>query len=399
MRKENALPQTKHNATIADTKTSPRKVSMASVIPRFSKEKVKKAGGILIDYESSYEALDEAFMVLDNWRSSHIYPMNTFQAGLRHKMKKLEIDGLVAQRLKRIPSIYAKLARFKTMSLSRMQDIGGLRAVVANVKQVYALRDSYVLKSRFDHILVAEHDYIKQPKPSGYRGIHLVYKYVNRKGSGVHYEGLQIELQIRNNLQHAWATAVETAGVFLDQALKSSIGNEKWLEFFCYASSSFAILESSPVYEGHRELSKTQIFNKMLTLEEELEVTQNLSMYNLVVEPPKGMEKNTHYYLMRLDAASMKVDITGFGLDALSEATDQYLTQERAAKDQSGVQVVLVAAQSLSSLKKAYPNYFLDTGRFVSRIKRIRSMMAMRATAENGKIMTASTLEAAAHGD
>ena len=79
-----------------------------------------------------------------------------------------------------------------------MQDIGGLRAVVATAKQVYELRNSYVDKSKFEHVLVSENDYIKEPKDSGYRGIHLIYKYNNRKGGAKAYEGLQVELQIRN---------------------------------------------------------------------------------------------------------------------------------------------------------------------------------------------------------
>lgn len=348
---------------------------MAWVVPEYSKEKVKKAGAVLLDFESDVEDLEAALDVLNNWRSSHSYPVNTFQAGLRHKMKKLGIDGLVAQRLKRIPSIYSKLKRFKSMSLSRMQDIGGLRAVVSTTKNVYLLRDSYVKNSRFDHILVSENDYIKDPKDSGYRGIHLVYKYNNRKGTGRLYEGLLLELQIRNNLQHSWATAVETAGVFLDQALKSSIGNHKWLEFFCFASSSFALLETSPVYAGHRHLTPTQIFTRMLELESELEVIKTLSMYNSVVETPKDTNKNTHYYLMRLDPKGMKVDITGYEREKLPAATEEYLHQEKLAKDQPGIQVVLVAAQSLAQLKKAYPNYFLDTDRFVGRIRRIRSLI------------------------
>lgn len=372
---------TNQNATIAETKDRPRSSAMAAVIPLYSKEKVKRAGATLINLDSDVDALDEALDILNNWRSSHSYPVNTFQAGLRHKMKNLGIEGLVAQRLKRIPSIYSKLVRFKTMSLSRMQDIGGLRAVVSTTKNVYSLRDSYVLNSRFDHILVSENDYIKEPKESGYRGIHLVYKYNNRKGNGKLYEGLQIELQIRNNLQHSWATAVETAGVFLDQALKSSMGNQRWLEFFCYASSSFALLENSPVYAGHRVLTAQEIFGKTLDLEKELEVEKRLGMYNTLVENLKDTNKNTQYYLIRLNAQAMTVDITGYERENLPAATTDYLSLEKAAKDESGVQVVLVAAQSVAALKKAYPNYFLDTSRFVQRIRRLRTLMSRTAEA------------------
>ncbi|WP_080396094.1 RelA/SpoT domain-containing protein [Pseudomonas syringae] len=351
------------------------KARMAWVTPLYSKERVKRAGATLFDEDASDEEFEEALQVLNNWRSSHSYPVNTFQAGLRNKLNSLGISGLVAQRLKRIPSIVAKLERFSSMSLSRMQDIGGLRAVVSTARQIYMLRDSYVLHSKFDHVLVSENDYIKNPKDSGYRGIHLIYRYNNRKGGAKAYEGLLLELQIRNELQHAWATAVETAGVFLNQALKSSMGNERWLEFFCYASSSFASFEKCEVLAAHRQLSQIEIFKAMLALETELEVIKKLGMYNSLVENLKDTNGKAHYYLLKLDVVGMNVDVNGYARDDLSQATSDYLEQEKKAKNQTGVQVVLVAAQSLAALKKAYPNYFLDTGRFVNRIKRIRALV------------------------
>lgn len=350
---------------------------MAWVTPLYSKERVKRAGASLLKPLVSFDEFEEALQVLNNWRSSHSYPVNTLQAGLRKKLNSLKINAVVAQRLKRIPSIISKLDRFPSMSLSRMQDIGGLRAVVSTKAQIYQLRDSYVLNSKFDHILVSENDYIKEPKPSGYRGIHLIYKYNNRKGSGKAYEGLQIELQIRNELQHAWATAVETAGVFLNQALKSSIGNERWLEFFCYASSSFAILEGCDVYKDHRHLTKEQVFEKTLALELELGVINRLGMYNSLIEHLQNTtSQSSHYYLLQLDAEVMTVSVTGYSREHLQEATNSYLNHEKLAKDKPSVQVVLVAVQSLAALRKAYPNYFLDTGRFVNRIKRIKTLLA-----------------------
>jgi ppGpp synthetase/RelA/SpoT-type nucleotidyltranferase len=353
-----------------------RKDKMAWVTPLYSKERVKRAGVTLFNDNATDDEYEEALQILNNWRSSHSYPVNTFQAGLRTKLNAMGVNGIVAQRLKRIPSIMAKLERFKNMSLSRMQDIGGLRAVVATAKQVYELRDSYVDKSKFEHVLVSENDYIKEPKESGYRGIHLIYKYNNRKGGAKAYEGLQVELQIRNELQHAWATAVETAGVFLNQALKSSLGNGRWLEFFRYASSSFALLEDCQVMDAHRSLGPKEIFDLMLTMEAELEVVKSLGMYKTLVEHLKDTAgEKTHYYLLELNATAMNVSVSGYAREALPLATSDYLDREKWAKGKEGIQVVLVAAQSLTALRKAYPNYFLDTGKFVSQINRIQAVV------------------------
>ncbi|MDE2888527.1 MAG: RelA/SpoT domain-containing protein [Gemmatimonadota bacterium] len=64
------------------------------------------------------------------------------------------------------------------MKLSRMQDIGGLRAVLKNLKKVSALVEQY-RSTRFQHELVSYDDYITKPKSSGYRSVHLVYRYRN----------------------------------------------------------------------------------------------------------------------------------------------------------------------------------------------------------------------------
>lgn len=356
--------------------------------PEYSKERVKRAGAFLnakIDVldDDYMDRLDEAFRVLNNWRSSHGYPVNTFQATLRAKLKRLGIKATVAQRLKRTPSILSKLRLNPNMSLSRMQDIGGLRAVVPTNTAVYDLRDQF-LASRFEHELVGDKDYILEPKPSGYRGIHLIYRYNNRKGEGPLYKGLQVEIQLRSKVQHSWATAVETAGLFLGQALKSSIGNARWLEFFSYASSAFAIMERTPVFKGHRDLTTGDIFNHVNQLEVELGVIDSLNMYKAIVDYQGPEKDGSHYYLLRLDPAVKHASIKGFTRADLAKATEEYLAEERSVSDQpgSGVQVVLVAAQSLESLKRAYPNYFMDTAEFVARLKRIRKLVSPAMASE-----------------
>jgi hypothetical protein len=354
---------------------------VAWVKPEFSRKRVARAGQCLIDNgpEGNYtfeelvqhwDDVEESLQILSNWRSSHSYPLNTFQASLRAKLNKLGLRATVAQRLKRIPSILAKLRLNPQMSLARMQDIGGLRAVVENLSDVYKLREAY-LQSRFDHELVTAKDYIQEPKSSGYRGIHLIYRYKNRKGQGPNYEGLQVELQIRNRLQHCWATAVETAGVFLNQALKSSQGSERWLEFFSYASSAFAILEKTPVFEGHRMLSKQEIFRNVFELERELAVVNRLEVYKAAVDVERP-RVGAHYFLMRLDASARKVKIQGYSRADFAQASNDYLEAEKEAKSSGEIQVVLVVGQSIDSLKKAYPNYFLDTANFVRHIKKVQ---------------------------
>jgi len=70
-----------------------------------------KAGEILKRANSSSEDKELALTILNNWRSAHSFPMNTFQIRLRRLSKTLDKNALVVQRFKRVPSIIKKLQR------------------------------------------------------------------------------------------------------------------------------------------------------------------------------------------------------------------------------------------------------------------------------------------------
>src|SRR5690606_22040137 len=135
---------------------------------------------------------DAALSIINNWRSSHSFPLNTIQTGLRRKARQVDPDCLVAQRIKRLTSIRAKLERFPNMRLTQMQDIGGCRAFVRDVDAVQSLVRAYE-ESYHKHKLDPIDDYITSPKPSGYRGIHLIYRYFSDRNDT--YHGLKIEVQ------------------------------------------------------------------------------------------------------------------------------------------------------------------------------------------------------------
>jgi putative GTP pyrophosphokinase len=177
---------------------------MAFPTPNYSRTKINAAGRILISDEASTAERNEAFALLNHWRSCHAYPINTFQSTLRSRLKNIYPEALVAQRLKRTPSILKKLLS-NSGELGRMQDIGGLRAIVNNLSQVRKLEKLYTNGS-LSHESIKIDDYITTPKESGYRSLHLIYKYKNPSNNI--YDGLFLELQIRTKLQHAWATAV-----------------------------------------------------------------------------------------------------------------------------------------------------------------------------------------------
>ena len=148
---------------------------MKSAVPEYSKTKIDRAGELLKNRAGTDAEIANALETLSNWRAYHAMPLDTFAKVLRERIQKINGNAVVAQRLKRTPSILLKLSNHKTMRLSTMQDIGGLRAIVDTSVAVYKLLNLYK-KSKSKHSLSSLDDYIQNPKQDGYRGIHLVYK-------------------------------------------------------------------------------------------------------------------------------------------------------------------------------------------------------------------------------
>jgi ppGpp synthetase/RelA/SpoT-type nucleotidyltranferase len=238
---------------------------MPFVEPRYSRNQVNRAGDILAA-PADFSAADREWAeeVLANWRACHGYPINTFQATLRAKLRNGYGESIVAQRLKRAPSIISKLQRFAGMQLARMQDIGGLRAVLTSVRRVRMLEQSY-RESAFEHVLTNSKNYIDEPKEDGYRGIHLIYRYMNNRAPA--YNGLSLELQLRTQRQHAWATAVETMGTFLGQALKAGQGDQEWRDFFAKASAALALIERTASVPGFENRDRAAVFADLAAAE------------------------------------------------------------------------------------------------------------------------------------
>jgi hypothetical protein len=348
--------------------------------PEYSRNRVTRAGEFLVKYKShedlsdtEFEDLIDAHLVLANWRACHGYPINTFQATLRNRLRKIDPAALVAQRLKRTPSIVNKLARIKGMNLARMQDIGGLRAVVGTMKQLSILSEEYS-KKNLSHEIVSQYDYVQHPKNSGYRSIHIVYRYKARTISP--YDGLLLELQLRTRVQHSWATAVETAGTFLEHALKSSEGPSEWLAFFALVSSAFAYLEGTPRVAAYQDLSRIETFEKTLEHAAKLRVRERLQGYSTAVQEIAPSAKRAAFYLVNLNLNDKTVNITSFARDQLISANARYAEEEKNT-DVSCNQVVLVSAGSIESLRRAYPNYFLDTHEFLKNLSRVERGIAM----------------------
>jgi hypothetical protein len=81
------------------------------------------------------------------------------------------------------------------MKLGRMEDIGGVRAVLPSQDACYRVAKQI----RRNWTITRSRDYVAEPKPDGYRALHLINR--NR--------GRLIEIQLRTPFQDSWANIVE----------------------------------------------------------------------------------------------------------------------------------------------------------------------------------------------
>jgi len=108
-------------------------LDMAWAKPQYNRGRVDAAGDTLLHPPISSDEYETALSVINNWRTSHGYPLQCLKMVLLGRAKSIESKALIAQRLKRLPSIELKLKNNPHMKLSQMQDLGGCRAVVRSV--------------------------------------------------------------------------------------------------------------------------------------------------------------------------------------------------------------------------------------------------------------------------
>jgi ppGpp synthetase/RelA/SpoT-type nucleotidyltranferase len=341
--------------------------------PIYTKSQINRAGQVLVTEQPSSPEYQKALEIVNAWRASHAYPISTFKSTLRKKVSAYK-NPIVAQRLKRLPTIIDKLNRYPAMQLSRMQDIGGIRGIVNTVAQVRNLQQYYSDETILTHTLVRQDDYISNPKDDGYRGIHLVYKYNNTLARNIEakqYKGLLLELQLRTKLQHTWSTAVETMGTFRGEALKSRQGDKSWLKFFALTSSAFAHVESTSLVPGYESLSAAETYKEVIRMEKKLNVLEHIKGLSVAANAIHTRGISGYYHLIVLKSEEKSVTIQSFKQDDLLSASNAYAAVEAQALKGARLEPVLVSVGRLKSLKLAYPNYFLDVRDFIEKVEAI----------------------------
>jgi hypothetical protein len=213
-----------------------------------SKRQVNLAGKLLRDLrlaladdESALVRFDPnlvepAIRTVEWWRGLHAAPLARVNANLRYYIKKAGAQPEVTQRLKRLATIVHKLEREPTMALTRMEDIGGVRAILPKQQQVLAVcemldkADRWTIRRRRFYVEGGD----PGPKKDGYRAVHLV----------VSKDDCYIEIQLRTPWQDAWAQSVEQDTRRLRTDLKFGAGPDDLREYYALVSAYFAMRES-----------------------------------------------------------------------------------------------------------------------------------------------------------
>ena len=110
-----------------------------------------------------------------------------------------------------------------------LKDIAGIRVICFFERDIYQLAES--LKKQTDLILVCEKDYIRHPKPNGYRSYHLVLGVPIYSLDGMEY--YPVEIQFRTISMDFWA------------AMEHRI---------CYKSQPFDELEMKSAFRHYAEI-------------------------------------------------------------------------------------------------------------------------------------------------
>ena len=130
----------------------------------------------------------------------------------------------ITSRVKSEESTKEKLKRKKLpinleIALTKIYDVAGIRIICAYIDNVYTVVK--MLKKFKDLKILKEKDYIKNPKPNGYRSYHIVFQVPLDIAGELH--PVNIEIQIRTIAMDFWASLEH------EMKYKKNIKNQKMI--------------------------------------------------------------------------------------------------------------------------------------------------------------------------
>ncbi|MGN0695685.1 MAG: GTP pyrophosphokinase family protein [Oscillospiraceae bacterium] len=163
-------------------------------------------------YQAAADEIVTKFQILDNEFSAK------YQRNPIHTLKS---------RIKSPDSIIGKLNR-KGLPISveairtNLYDIAGVRVICQYIDDIYTLAG--LLTSHDDIELLKTKDYIKNPKPNGYRSLHIVVNVPVFLSTGKDYA--PVEIQIRTMAMDFWASLEHELHYKTSKNVEQSLSDE-----------------------------------------------------------------------------------------------------------------------------------------------------------------------------
>ena len=173
-------------------------------------KKIVKEDEIFDPFEHSEEALRADYLQVRSAYAAGIREINARlttldqEFSLRHRHNPIHH---IESRIKSLPSIVKKLRSQNhpasiIAAKKYLHDIAGVRVVCRYVDDIYRIAE--LLLSQDDISLILEKNYIQNPKPNGYRSLHIVVDVPVYMSQGKLY--IPVEIQIRTVAMDFWAT-------------------------------------------------------------------------------------------------------------------------------------------------------------------------------------------------
>ena len=330
------------------------------------------------------ELTEEEKLEFDNFREAHNIIIKLFTI----ELKKVNFSNqhLTASRNKRIETIISKLRRPEKPKLDRIHDIAGTRIIFENIK---SLEDYIDILENTELVNFKEkinedknrYNYIKNPKSDGYRSIHKVFYYssnipystLNEKRFNL--ENKKIELQLRTRLQHIWATTVEIYDIINKSNIKTGTHNKLETKeglFFKKCSLVFEGIESNDVEKIKININEIFRDKDLVEIYNRLKGIKNIKNIQL----PKTLGSDEVFILI---TDLNKGKTTFFTTDPIekNDKQDTFLInasyRRLEEKNTKGEYILLLLTLGdIKKLKNVYPNYFLNTNKFISILKKYK---------------------------
>lgn len=155
-------------------------------------ERLREFEGLMMKYNSAIREVATKLEVLNDELSfsSRRNPIESIQARIKRPYS-------IARKLRRL----GQPVTVESIS-TNLNDVAGVRVICPFLDDIYAISD--MLLKQDDIQLVAKKDYIQQPKPNGYRSLHLIIEIPIFFSTGK--EMTRVEIQIRTVAMNFWAS-------------------------------------------------------------------------------------------------------------------------------------------------------------------------------------------------